>query len=276
MGRPAFPLAIAQSAIVRDVATNGRHIRELMAEAQQAGARLVHFPEAALSGAVKTHIASWAEVAWPALDNELASVCDAARELGLFVVLGSNHSNAGMERPFNSLVVIADTGEIVARYDKRYCSFSEATDWYAAGTAPCVFEVDGMQFGCLNCVEIHFPELLAEYERMGVDCVLFSAYSGDPVFWIEARGLAAVFNLWISVSAPAALAKTLPGGLIGPNGLVIIRSAADVTPAIKMAWIDKQAPAFDTALNKARPWRRRKRETGLPDTTFRQNALRHD
>ena len=276
MGRSAFPLAIAQSAIVRDVATNGRHIRELMAEAQQAGARLVHFPEAALSGAIKTHIGDWAEVDWQALDDELARICDAARECCLFVVLGTNHTDASTARPFNSLFVIADTGEIVARYDKRCCSFTEITDWYAAGSEPCVFEIDGLRFACLNCFEIHFPELLAEYERKDVDCVLFSAYSSDPVFWIEARGHSAVFNLWISVSTPAAFAKTLPGGLIGPNGLMIVRAAADGVPAVKMAWIDKQAPAFDTALNKARPWRRRTRDNGSPEIFRQHKPLPHD
>ena len=276
MGWPAFPLAIAQSAIVRDVAANGRHIRALMAEAQQAGARLVHFPEAALSGAVKTHIGSWAEVDWQAHDDELARICDAARASGLFVVLGANHRETGAARPFNSLFVIADTGDILARYDKRCCSRTEVADWYATGTEPCVFEADGLRFACLNCFEIHFPELLAAYERMDVDCVLFSAYSSDPVFWVEARGHAAVFNLWVSVSAPAAFAKTLPGGLIGPNGLVIVRAAADGVPATKMAWIDKHAPAFDTALNKARPWRRHTRDAGPPGSFRRYGPLPHD
>ena len=276
MGQPAFPLAIAQSTIVRDVETNGRHIRELMAEAQQAGARLIQFPETALSGAVKTHIGNWSEVDWRQLEDELARVCDQARRMDLFVLLGSNHRVDGRQRPFNSFFIIANTGDILARYDKRCCSFTEANDWYAAGADPGVFEIDGVRFGCLNCFEIHFPELLAEYERMDVDCVLFSANSRDPTFWIEAQGHAAVFNLWISVSTPAACAKTLPSGLIGPDGKAIVRASRNVTPTIRLAWIDKQAPAFDIALNRARPWRRRTREACVRNAIGRGNILRHD
>ena len=50
-------VATVQSHISVDTRVNGRHIRHLMTEARTAGARVVHFPEGALSGYVKTEIA---------------------------------------------------------------------------------------------------------------------------------------------------------------------------------------------------------------------------
>jgi hypothetical protein len=36
------------------------------------------------------------------------------------------------------------------------------------------FDIDGLRFGLLLGMEVHFPELFIEYERLDVDCVLFS------------------------------------------------------------------------------------------------------
>ncbi len=46
----------AQSRVLADVRQNGRHIRGLMEQAAGAGARVVHFPEVALSGCVKAQM----------------------------------------------------------------------------------------------------------------------------------------------------------------------------------------------------------------------------
>jgi hypothetical protein len=46
----------AQSRVLADVRQNGCHLRELMEQAAAAGARVVHFPEVALSGCVKAQI----------------------------------------------------------------------------------------------------------------------------------------------------------------------------------------------------------------------------
>jgi predicted amidohydrolase len=58
----SLTIATAQSFISKDVRENGLEIRRLMGLAHQAGARLIHFPEGAMSGYVKSQIKSWGEV----------------------------------------------------------------------------------------------------------------------------------------------------------------------------------------------------------------------
>ena len=64
-----MPLAIAtvQSRILPDVRQNGAHLRALIAAATGSGARLVHLPEAALSGYMIEQIGGWSEVDWRAV-----------------------------------------------------------------------------------------------------------------------------------------------------------------------------------------------------------------
>ncbi|MBR0776723.1 carbon-nitrogen hydrolase family protein [Bradyrhizobium diazoefficiens] len=243
-----------QSHISADVGANGRNIRHLMAEAKAAGARLAHFPEGALSGYVKSEIKDWADVDWSALQGELEATAACAAELGIFVVVGANHKQAQPAWPKNSLHVISDRGALVGRYDKRLISHAEATSWYAPGNAPLMFEVDGYRFGCALCIEIHFPEIFMEYARLGADCVLFSAYSDDPMFAVQAQAHAAMNNVWFSLSTPASSAS-LPRALIGPDGYSYGQTVETGHGSFVCGKLDRGDPRYDVALNKARPWR---------------------
>lgn len=165
-------VAAAQSPTTADAAQNGWQIGALMVEAKAAGAHLVHFPEAALSGYCKAQIEDWKTVDWSAIPRKLGKICMLACDLDLWVVLGCNHRLTAPNRPHNSLYVISFAGEIVTRYDKRFCSHSEITDCYSPDTQPVVFEVNGVHFGCALCIEVQFPELFAENAQMGVHCML--------------------------------------------------------------------------------------------------------
>jgi predicted amidohydrolase len=158
-------------------------------------------------------------------------------------------------RPHNSIYVISDEGRLVGRYDKRFCSHSEVTDWYTPGLSPFVFDVDGFRFGMLLCIEVQFPELLAEYERLGVDCLLFSAYSKDPMFGIQAQAHAATNCYWIGLATPAQCSTGLPSTMIGPDGYIIARASVIGEPAIVSTVLDGTDPRYEIALTKARPWR---------------------
>jgi predicted amidohydrolase len=223
----SLTIAVAQSHVSDDVPSNGRHIRELMTEARERGAGLIHFPEGALSGYVKAQIRAWEDVDWSIAQAELEAVASLAGSLGLWAIVGCNHRLSAPNRPHNSLFVISSQGRFVDRYDKRRCSSSEINDWYSPGFEPCVFEVHGFRFGCALCIEIHFMEIFAEYERLGVDCMLFSAYTEDEMFWIQAQGYAASNNYWLSAAVPAQCSARLPSGLIGPDGTVLQRCSAD-------------------------------------------------
>jgi predicted amidohydrolase len=256
-------IAIAQSRIEADVRANGRHIRGLMSEAKAMGARLIQFPEGALSGYAKSEIEDWATVDWTALRSELETTAVHASQLGIWLVCGSNHPLTPPNRPHNSLYIISDKGALSGRYDKRLISYSEITDWYTPGVEPFVFEVDGYRFGCALCIEIQFPEIFTEYERLGVDCILCSAYSDDPVFAVEAQAHAAMNNVWFSLVTPASSGSRLPCSLIGPDGLPDGQPDGKSRAGLVCATLDRTNPRYEIALNKARPWRAAVR-AGIP------------
>jgi predicted amidohydrolase len=251
-------IAAAQSPVGCGPAANGEAIRALMRSAARQGARLVHFPEGAATGYVPTRPgakAGWRRVDWSAAREQLELTASLAGELGLWTVLGGNHQLTGANRPHNSLYVISNEGRLVGRYDKRLCSYNEITNWYSPGFGPLVFDVDGFRFGCALCIEVNFPEIFLEYGAEGVDCVLFSTYSEDPVFDVIARGHAATNSYWISVSVPAHCAAAMPAGVIGPHGKRLASCPAADQPALVCVDLDRANPALDIALNKSRPWR---------------------
>ena len=248
-----FVIAVAQTPISADPRANGSAIRSAMHRAASRGARLIQFPEGALSGYAKEQIHSWRDVDWEVIRAELDEVADLAEKLRLWVLLGSAHRLTAPNLPHNSLYVISERGIVVDRYDKRICSNTEITSFYHPGFDPIVFEIDGLKFGCALCIEVSFPELFAEYERLGVDAVLLSAYPVESIFAIKARAHAANNNYWIAQSVPNQTSHLFRSALIGPDGTTI----AQVQPGddLLIAEIDRTDPAFRVAVDLARPWR---------------------
>lgn len=122
-----------------------------MAEAAGAGAQLVQFCEGAIVYPSK-HVmaagpdgklvpADWRRAAWDVMREEAESIAALAGELRLWTAFGSLHPLTPPSRPHNSLFIISDRGELVARYDKRFLSHTEVSYLYTPGRKPLVFEV---------------------------------------------------------------------------------------------------------------------------------------
>ena len=252
-------LATSQTRIVADLAENAQEIERHLRAAKKADADLVHFPEGALSGYAKREInRDWTEFDWDGYDKSLNALGTVCRELHLWGVIGGVHRNSAEERPFNCLHIIAPSGDVTTRYDKRYCSHTEISYWYRAGQYPVVIDVKGLKVGFLLCIEIQFPELFSEYERLGVDCVLLSAYADKVMFGIQAQGHAACNNYWISYSVPANASAQQPSILLGPDGRIIQSCERNHSDQF-IELIDPSAAKWDGPCKKARPWRRRAR-----------------
>src|SRR5438045_2884684 len=78
--------------------------------------------EAALSGYAGCDMDSFEGFDWGLLREATRSVCRAAAEHRVWVLLGSAHRLSGGHKPHNCVYVISDAGEIVDRYDKRFCT----------------------------------------------------------------------------------------------------------------------------------------------------------
>nr|WP_267890889.1 carbon-nitrogen hydrolase family protein [Streptomyces sp. AS58] len=250
----------------------GQEIRALMVEAAEAGARLVQFPEGAVTYPSK-HVmaagtagelvpADWSRAAWDVLREEAESITVLAGRLGLWTVFGSIHPLTPPNRPHNSLYVVSDRGQLVARYDKRFLSHTEVSYLYSPGHQPLVVEVDGIRFGFALCIEANFPEVFAEYERLDVNCVLLSVMVDDAPRARVAQAYATLYNYWVGYSVPSQFSTTVPSGIVAPGGRWLAQCPADGQPALAVADIDLDSadPDIDVALRYARPWRRRAQE----------------
>jgi predicted amidohydrolase len=257
----------------RDITSNARVIRKQMRAARAAGTRLIQFHEGALSsypakglmsstGPDDLGEADWSKVAWDVLEKELKSICRLAHKLEIWVVLGSVHRFSEDQRPYNSMYVISDRGDVIGRYDKRLISNTEISYMYTPGQRPLTFTVDGWTFGCAICIEINYPELFLEYEQLDVDCVLFSTYSEDPMFGVLAQGHAASNSYWMTFSPPTQGAKAVVAGVIAPNG-TWLQQAVDELPQSVIVDLDPSAPEAEVAVKYRRPWRRIAREGSI-------------
>ncbi|MEU8588613.1 carbon-nitrogen hydrolase family protein [Streptomyces sp. NPDC048664] len=270
----ALRLAVAQSTVPEDptdrgaLRAAGQEIRALMVEAAEAGAQLVQFPEGAITYPSK-HVmaagpagelvpADWSRAAWDVMREEAESITALAGKLGLWTVFGSVHPLTPPNRPHNSLYVVADGGQLVARYDKRFLSHTEVSYLYSPGHQPLVIEVDGIRFGFALCIEANFPEVFDEYERLDVDCVLLSVMVDDAPRARVAQAYGTLYNYWLGYSVPSQFSATVPSGVVAPGGRWLARCPANGQPALAIADIDldSQDEDIDVAVRCARPWRR--------------------
>lgn len=251
--RMSLAIAICQPTASSDPRANGAEVRRMLRQSAAAGARLAHFPEGFLSGYAVENVTAWEDLDWALVRRELEDVAALAGELGIWVVLGSAHPLTPPQWPHNSLYVISNEGKLVDRYDKRKCSHTEVTRFYTPGFEPVVFDVDGFRFGMAICIEINFPDLFADYDRLGVDCLLLSAFPVDSIFATKARAYAAIHNYWLSLSVPAQSTHLFHSGLIGPHGEMLANAGGEA--GLVVATLDREDPALHGALAIARPWR---------------------
>jgi predicted amidohydrolase len=256
-------IATAQTIVSADIAANGSAIRLMIARAAAGGARIINFCEGALSGYSKFQIPSpddWARFDWEAQEHELRAIGAVCRQERIVAAVGGAHRLSGGHPPHNCLYIVGDDCALLTRYDKRFLSNSELGGWYTPGKDPVVIEVDDYRFGFAICVESQFQEVFLDYERLGVDAVLFSSYGVAEYFQIALRAHAALNCLWITAATPVQKAAKGPAGVIGPDGNWIARCSDAAESDLAIVDMDRNDPAYDIPLGKVRPWRSRARQ----------------
>lgn len=277
--------AVAQSTVPRDpndsraLHAAGAEIRRLMASAAAAGARLVQFPEGSIvypdkramsgNGLDAPDWCDWSRAAWDVIQEEAETIAECAGRLGLWTAFGAPHRLTPPSRPLNAYYVISDAGRFLHRYDKRFLSHTEITSMFTPGERALVFDVDGFRFGTALCIEVQFPELFAEYERLDVDAVLVSTdgVAASPATIVQAYG--ALYCYWVGFSVAAQNSAVAASGIVAPGGAWLARCVDDGHPGIAVADLERGSrdPSIEQALKYARPWRRSAR-AGLYDGHF--------
>ena len=143
-------IAAVQMEIADDLEVNLARIRHGIQDASNAGARLVLFPETALSGFSREVIA---QLDWLQLRQAEQSIADLAKQNDLYVLFGSVTQNEG-EKPYNSAVLIGPEGRQITRYHKL-----GPEPWFKPGDHLTLFEIDNIPCTTMICHDERFPEV---------------------------------------------------------------------------------------------------------------------
>ena len=162
-------VATCQFPVSASIDRNLEYVCRQTAEAAAAGAQLVHFPEAALSGYAGVNLDDWAGFDWDRLRT--ATEAAQARRWGVWLVVGSAHPLSLGCLPHNAVYVFGPDGAMVDRYDKRFCT-GQDLKYYTPGDHFVVFDASGVRCGVLICHDFRYPELYREYYRLGAQCLL--------------------------------------------------------------------------------------------------------
>ena len=155
-----------------DPAKSASKVMDWMEEAASQGVEAIAFPEACLCGY------SCSPEYWAAADPAdfaaaEARIIQAAKELGLAVVLGTAHWEAG--ELYNSLLIIDRDGSVRGRYAKTH----RAEKWSTPGKWLPIYEVAGAPSCFLVCHDIRYPELVRLPAIAGAQvCYFCSCESG--------------------------------------------------------------------------------------------------
>ena len=243
-------IAACQFPVNGKISENANWIKKQMRIAKVNGAELVHFPECALSGYGGADWKDIEKLDWELLRQETQSIMALAKELKMWVILGSSHPLSGSNKPHNSLYVINPHGKIIDRYDKRFCTTGDLK-YYSPGDHFVVFEIHGIQCGLLICYDVRFPELYREYRKLGAEVIFQSFYNArhnencihPKIMPVSAQVRAATNAFFMSLTNSSA-PYSWPCHFIQPDGLVEQKLTRN-KPGILYADIDINRKYYD-------------------------------
>jgi predicted amidohydrolase len=164
---PTLTVAAVQMRSSRDLSNNVTQIKGFIREAASKGARVVAFPECALTGYFEDVVTN---VTATKLAEAEATVADACREAGVYAVLGTPYREE--EKLFNSAVVINPSGRVVARYHK----IQLAERWPEAGEQMITFKVDEVPCSIIICHDERYPELVRLPVLAGAQVIFYVSH----------------------------------------------------------------------------------------------------
>ena len=245
-------VASCQFPVSSDLKENYLYIVAQITEAKLKKADVVHFPECALSGYPGTDMMSLEEFDWNELHRMTDSVMALAKELNIWIIMGSLHKLSGNNKPHNCLYVINPEGKITDRYDKRFCTGTDLK-YCTPGDHFVTFKIKGVTCGLLICYDVRFPELYREYRKLGCDVIFQSFYNArqgkgsiHPIIMpVSAEAHAATNYFYMSLTNSSA-PESWPCYFITPDGLVQNKLTPNI-PGILISDIDISEEFYDAS-----------------------------
>jgi predicted amidohydrolase len=265
----SLTIATAQFAVSGDVQRNLAHVQRQIREASTAGAHIVQFSESALSGYAGVDFSRHSKRRDAAIERGLDLIRECAADVGIWAIVGGHAPAPDASLPHNCLWVVDSRGELVCRYDKRFCTGDVGQldhRHYTPGRGLVQFELHGVTCGLLICHEWRYPELYRQQMAAGTELLFQSWYDGNlsaagyrqagedlgSLIVGTVRGNAANNHLWISASNTSGRESCFASFVVQPDGRVVKQLKRNVT-GLLITKVDVDQAFSDPS----GPWRRR-------------------
>lgn len=250
------------------IADNIQSADELIRKAAQQGARFIATPE-------MTHVLNQSSkslfetISYESDDFGVAAFSALAKELSVFLLIGSLAIKTGDRRAANRSFLFGPDGIILARYDKIHLFdvvVSDQETWtesriYDKGDKAVLADIGGMNLGFSICYDIRFAKLYRAYAQSGAHIIsvpaAFTRPTGQAHWETLLRARAIETGSYIIAPAQGGLhedgRKTWGRSMIiGPWGDIISQLDHDA-PAVLMGEADIEAVM--SARKKIPAWR---------------------
>lgn len=219
-----------QFKVTGDPEINFEHIKKGIERADEAGIRLLVFPECAVTGYPPHCINSAHDIDNEAVERIHDMIQKLAEEHQMFLIVGTILREESC--CFNSAIVFSPDGKRII-YRKR-ALWGWDRDNFSEGHDPGVFMVDDFKIGIRICFEVRFPEYFRELyqERTDLNIILFYDESdhSDPERYSLIKGhirTRAVENVCHILTCNTAVPyQTAPTGMFDRSGKVLAELAA--------------------------------------------------
>jgi deaminated glutathione amidase len=252
MSAGTFNAAMIQMRSGLRPAANIDHAVRLISQAKSAGAQYVLTPEMTNILAAKREQLFGAIVA-EEVDPSLATLRELARQLGIYIHIGSLAVSLSPERAANRSFLVDPKGNIAARYDKIHMfdvdlangeSYRESCN-YRPGEQAVLADLPWGRLGLTICYDLRFPALYRALAEAGATMLAipsaFTKQTGEAHWHVLVRGRAIENGCFVFAAAQAGKHEndrhTYGHSLIvDPWGRIIAEGGTD--PGVVMAEID--------------------------------------
>jgi predicted amidohydrolase len=149
---PHLRVSAVQMRSTRDITKNIQKIDEFLAQCAKDGARVVVFPECALTGFFDdAFMKAYSAEQIVAAEKQVAEAC---HKHNVYAIIGTACRDG--DRLYNSAAIINPRGQILAHYHK----IQLAESWPAAGDQLLVFKIDDVPASIIICHDERYPELV--------------------------------------------------------------------------------------------------------------------
>jgi predicted amidohydrolase len=248
-----FKAAAVQMRSGKDPVRNASDMERLVRDAARQGATYIQTPE--MTGAmVRDKDARRAIFTSEEKDVTVATARRLARELGVFLHIGSTGILRADGKVANRALLISPQGETMATYDKIHMfdvDLDNGESWresaaYEPGAQAVVTDVNGAKLGFAVCYDLRFPQLFRAEALAGAEILTvpaaFTRQTGEAHWHILLRARAIENGAFVIAAAQGGLhedgRETYGHSLIvDPWGRVLAEAAHD-EPGVIVAEID--------------------------------------